>query len=124
MVGVQRDIDGVTLGGAMDMLRNRDCAQGRILERSSRGKCTAAGGDLNDAVSLALGEPAQNRIRSGEGSDVYGWQRETSGARALEHGAVGFVIGNGHVPIFLYATISRPSDLGPTLPWLSVRGNL
>ncbi len=56
----------------------------------------AAGRDLDDPVALALHEPAQHRIRSSKRSDIDGRKCEASGARSIEHLAVGFVIGDWH----------------------------
>ena len=62
VVGVQRDVDGITLRRAMDVLGDCDRAERHVLERRARGKRAAAGGDLDDAVGLAFGEPAQDRV--------------------------------------------------------------
>src|ERR1700759_1539285 len=66
MVGVERDVDRITLCGAMNVLRDRDCAERHVLKRRARSKRGAAGGDLNDPVALALRKPAQHRIRGSE----------------------------------------------------------
>ena len=66
MVGVERDVDRITLCGAMNVLRDRDCAERHVLERRARSKRAAAGRDLDDPVALALREPAQHRIRGSE----------------------------------------------------------
>ena len=66
MVGVQRDVDRITLCGAMNVLCDRDRAERHVLERRARRKRAAARGDLDDPVALALREPAQHGIRGSE----------------------------------------------------------
>ena len=66
VVGVQRDVDGITLRGAMDVLGDRNRAERHVLERRARRKRAAARGDLDDAIGLALGEAAQDGVGGGE----------------------------------------------------------
>ena len=66
MVGVQRDVDRITLRGAMNVLRDRNRAERHILERRARRERAAARGDLNDPVAFALRESAQHGIRGSE----------------------------------------------------------
>ena len=65
MVGVQRDVDRITLCGAMNVLGDRHRAERHVLERRARRK-RAARGDPDDPVALALLEPAQHGIRGSE----------------------------------------------------------
>ena len=66
VVGVQRDVDGITLRRAMHVLGDRDRAERRVLQRSARRKRAAARGDLDDAIGLALRETAQDGVGGGE----------------------------------------------------------
>src|SRR5262249_49654044 len=61
MVGVQRDVDRITLSGALNVLADRNCAKRHVLERFARRKRAAARGDLDDPVALALREPCAAR---------------------------------------------------------------
>src|SRR4030095_2702289 len=62
MICVQRDVDRITLRGAMHVLGDRDRAERHILERRARGTRAAACGDLDDAVALAFSEPAYHSV--------------------------------------------------------------
>src|SRR5581483_4778238 len=66
MVGVQRNVDRITLRGAMNVFGDRDCAKRHVLNRQAGCERAAAGGNLDDAVAFAFSEPAQHRISSSE----------------------------------------------------------
>ncbi len=66
VVGMQRDVDRITLRGSMDVLRDRYRAKRRVLDGRAGRECAAARGNLNDAVGCALGKSAQNGIGGSE----------------------------------------------------------
>ena len=62
MIGVKRDINRVMLGGPMHMLGDGDCAECHVFQRFAGSKTAAAGGDLNDTVSPAFDQAAENGV--------------------------------------------------------------
>ena len=66
------------------------------------GEGRAPGGNLDDPVALALGQPFQDGVGRGQGGDVDGRVGEAPFPGPVEHFAVGLVIGNRHDFSFLY----------------------
>ena len=96
VIGVQCNVDRIVRGYAMNMLGDGYRADCRVFDRRAGGERAAARGNLNDAVGLAFSEATQNGVGGRERRDVDGGKSEPSGARPVEHHAVGFVIGDWH----------------------------
>ena len=60
------------------------------------GKGRPPGGNLDDPVALALGQPFQDGVGRGQGGDVDGRVGETPLPGPVEHFTVGLIIGNRH----------------------------
>ena len=101
MIGVQRHVNRIALRGAMNVLRDGDRAECRVLDRRAGRERTTARGRSDDAVGFALSESAQDSIGGGQRRDVGSWKRESPGARPVEHRTVGFKIGDWHEMIGL-----------------------
>ena len=66
MVGVQGHVDRVAPGDPVHVLGNGDGAKGHVLDRRPRSKGGTAGGNLDDPVAPAFGEPPQHGIGRGQ----------------------------------------------------------
>ena len=64
VVGVQSDVDRALLGHDVGELGQRDRADHAVLDGRAGGELAAAGRDLDDAVGLGLGEPAQGGVQA------------------------------------------------------------
>jgi hypothetical protein len=99
VVGVQRDVDRIAGGDAMDVLRQGDRAERHVLDVLPGGELAAAGAHLQDAVALRLGEGGERGVdRAGRG-DVDRRIRELVRPGVFEHAAVRGVVGDGHLAI-------------------------
>ena len=114
MVGVQRHVDRVALGDAVDVLGDRDGAERHVLHRGARGERGAAGRDLDDPVAPALGQPLQDGVGGGERGDVDGGIGELSLPRPIEHLAVPGMVGYRHeTSVVSNGRDNRVSSIGP-----------
>ena len=70
MVRVQRNVNRITRGYAMNVFGDRNRAERRVFERRARRERAAAGGNLNDSVGLGLRESAEGGIGGSQRGDV------------------------------------------------------
>jgi hypothetical protein len=94
VIGMQCNVDGISVGDALNVLRDRDRAEDHVLHGKARGKGAAAGRDLDDAVAAAVRQPLQHGVGGGQRPDVDGRIRNPAAPRPVEHvaerGAIGY----------------------------------
>ena len=72
MVGVQADENVVPLGQPVGGLGEHDAAEHGVVVAQAGGELPAAGGHLDDAVGLRVGERLERGVDRGDGGDVDG----------------------------------------------------
>ncbi|MCY1229779.1 hypothetical protein D9M72_421640 [compost metagenome] len=96
VVRVQRDVDAVVLGYFAGECREAQGAGNHVLGGGTGPVRCAAGGNLDDAVGLCLGEAAQGRVQRLRGRDVDCRESEAARLCAVDHLGVDLWGCNGH----------------------------
>ena len=96
LIGVEGDQDVVFGREEVDGFCEHDGTEGHVFHGSAGGKLTTAGGDLDDAVGLRLGEGFQSAIDRGEGGDVDGGVGVSAFLGGINHGTILGGGGDGH----------------------------
>ena len=97
VIRVEGDEDVVTLSEDVNGLSEDDGSEGHVFDGGAGGELTTAGGDLNDAVGLALSEGLQGSIDGGQRGDVDGGIGITTLLGGIKHGTVLSGSGDGHL---------------------------
>ena len=97
VIGVECDEDIVALGQTMSGLGEDNGTERHVLDRHAGCEFSAAGADLDDAVTLRFGKGLERTVDGGQGGDVDGRVGVVALLGGIEHGAVLGGCGDGHV---------------------------
>ena len=116
VIGVQGHVNGVARGDAMHVLGNGDGPQGHVFHRSAGGERPAPGRHLHDPVAFGFGQALQHGAGAGHGGDIDGGIRMLSRQGAVDHSAIGRIVGNRHGGLLpLWEISSRPANNRPSV---------
>src|SRR5690606_19769770 len=96
VVGVQGHVDRVLFGHLGGVRRERHRTGDHVLHRGAGQVLRPAGGDLDDAVAVRVGEAAQRRVERLRGGHVDRRVRVPAGLGTVEHLGVDLGRGDGH----------------------------
>ncbi|OPY70828.1 MAG: hypothetical protein A4E63_01665 [Syntrophorhabdus sp. PtaU1.Bin050] len=97
VICVERHVDRVSVGGTVDVFRNRNSTEGHVLDGSARGKGSSARGNGDNPVTLAFRKAPQNRVGSGERCYVDGRIGKMILLRSVEHLLIDCVVSYWHL---------------------------